>query len=92
MPAAARVLDISNHPGFIVKGSPTVTINFLPAARATDTHVCLMPPLAGPHGGNPLVGGSKTVLINGLPAARQNDKTGCGATIISGSPNVIIGG
>jgi uncharacterized Zn-binding protein involved in type VI secretion len=92
MPAAARFLDASNHPGLIVQGSPNVTINFFPAARATDKHVCLMPPLAGPHGGNPLAGGSKSVFINGLPAIRQSDSTGCGASIISGSLNVIIGG
>ncbi|MFL6712416.1 MAG: PAAR domain-containing protein [Sulfurifustis sp.] len=92
MPAAARFLDATNHPGLIVKGSTNVFINFLPAARATDTHACLMPPLAGPHPSNPIAQGSKTVLINNLPAARQLDKTGCGAAIVSGSANVLIGG
>ena len=91
MPAAARMLDATNHPGLIVKGSPNVMINFLPAARSTDTHVCLMPPLAGPHPSNPIAVGSKTVLINGLSAARQFDLAGCGATIITGSPTVLIG-
>ena len=50
-----------------------------------------MPPLAGPHPPNTIAAGSKTVLIKGLPAARQLDLTGCGATIVSGSPNVFIG-
>lgn len=92
MPAAARVFDSTNHPGLIVKGSPNVKINFLQAARATDTHACLLPPTAGPHPSNPIAAGSKTVRINGLPAARQFDKTGCGAVIMAGSPNVHIGG
>jgi uncharacterized Zn-binding protein involved in type VI secretion len=86
------MFDATNHPGLIVKGSPNVTINFLPAARSTDLHACLMPPLAGPHPPTPIAMGSKTVLINGLPAARQFDLTGCGATIVTGSPNVQIGG
>lgn len=92
MPAAARFLDATNHPGLIVQGSLNVLINFLPAARATDVHVCLLPPLAGPHPPNKIAAGSKTVFINNLPAARQLDATGCGATIVSGSANVLIGG
>jgi uncharacterized Zn-binding protein involved in type VI secretion len=92
MPAAARLFDLTNHPGIIAKGSPNVVISALPAARATDIHVCLLPPLAGPHPSNPISSGSKTVLINGLPAARQFDPTGCGASIVTGSPTVQIGG
>jgi uncharacterized Zn-binding protein involved in type VI secretion len=92
MPAAARMFDSTNHPGMITKGSPDVLINFRPAARATDMHTCALAPVAGPHPPNTIVGGSKTVLINNLPAARQFDGTGCGATIVGGSPDVIIGG
>lgn len=33
-----------------------------------------------------------TVLIGGLPAARARDKTACGAMIVTGAPNVLIGG
>ena len=39
-----------------------------------------------------LAGGSSTVFINGLAAGRQGDAYGCGATILSGSGNVNIGG
>ena len=92
MPAAARMFDLTNHPGLIVKGSPTVFINYLPAARFGDTHACLMPPLAGPHPSNPIMAGSGTVFINGLFAARQFDQTGCGAAITTGSATVQIGG
>ncbi len=94
MPAAARLFDLSNHPGLITKGSGNVLINSLPAARATDlqAHVCTMPPLAGPHPPNAILIGSKTVLINSMPAARCGDSTGCGAMISTGSLNVQIGG
>lgn len=91
MPAAARMFDVTNHPGLILRGSTNVLINGLPAARTGDTHVCLMPPLAGPHPSNVIGPGSKTVLINGSFAARQLDVTGCGATIATGSLNVQIG-
>ncbi|WP_457307180.1 PAAR domain-containing protein [Polaromonas sp. P5_E6] len=31
-------------------------------------------------------------MIGGLPAARMGDTTSCGAKIIMGAPNVLIGG
>ena len=92
MPAAARLLDPTNHPGAVMQGSPNVLINGLPAARVTDQHVCALPPLAGPHPPSTISTGSATVLINNLPAARQLDTVGCGATISGGSPTVQIGG
>ncbi len=92
MPAAARQLDPTNHPGTISTGSTNVLINGRPAARATDVHTCALPPLAGPHPPNAIVQGSGTVLINGKAAARQMDTTGCGAMITAGSVDVVIGG
>jgi uncharacterized Zn-binding protein involved in type VI secretion len=94
MKEAARLFDMSNHPGMITKGSGNVLINSLPAARANDlqAHTCTMPPLAGPHPPNAILIGSKTVLINSLPAARKGNGTACGAMIVTGSLNVQIGG
>jgi len=93
MPPAARQFDFTSHPGILPgPGAPTVLINGLPAARISDDHVCLLPPLAGPHPPNKIVSGSGTVLIAGKPAARTNDWTGCGAQIITGSFDVLIGG
>ncbi len=93
MPAAARVGDLTCHPGTLAgPGAPTVLIGGLPAAVVGDTHVCALPPLAGPHPPNPVVMGSTTVLIGGKPAARLGDPTGCGATIILGLFTVEIGG
>lgn len=94
---AARILDSTTHGGIIIgPGIPTVIIGGRWAAVGTgagpgDTHVCPNPP-TGPHPPTPIVGGSKTVFLSGRPAARVDDATGCGATIITGATNVIIGG
>ena len=66
-------------------GAPTVLIGGLPAARVTDTAVCV-----GPQ--DVIVKGSATVLIMGLPAARMGDTTAHGGTIVLGCPTVLIGG
>jgi len=89
---AARVSDPTSHPGMIAgPGALNVLINGLPAARVGDLHACAFPPPAGPHPPTPIAMGSATVLIAGQPAARQGDATGCGAVIIVGSTNVLIG-
>lgn len=89
---AARVLDLTDHPGAITAlGEPRVLIGGLPAARVGDMHACVMPPLAGPHPPTPIAIGSTSVLIGGSPAARVGDTTGCGARIVSGCFNVLIG-
>src|SRR4249920_1950056 len=66
-------------------GCPTVLIQNLPAARATDMCLCVGPP-------DSIMLGSSTVLIGGLPAARMGDSTLHGGTIVAGCPTVIIGG
>jgi len=73
--------------GVITTGSPNVFINGRPAAVATASLVSCQE-----DGAQHLAEGSSRVYINGLPAARLGDRTTCGATIISGSPNVLIGG
>ena len=93
MPPAARLTDKTSHPGLVSgPGTPTVIILGLTAASAGDTHVCLMPPLAGPHPPAPFPKGSVTVLIGGRPALRVGDVSSCGAAILSGAPTVLIGG
>lgn len=93
MPFAARVSDATSHPGMIAgPGAPNVLINGLPAARLGDLHACAFPPPAGPHPPNSIATGSTSVFITQQPAARLGDLAGCSATIVSGSPNVNIGG
>ena len=93
MPPAARITDLSGHPGVITgPGVPNVLIGGLPAAVLGDLHTCAMPPLAGPHPPTPLIKGSFTVLIGGRPAVRMGDLAGCGAPIVLGHFTVLIGG
>ena len=90
MPPAVRVGDASGHPGVITgPGVPTVLIGGKPAAVVGDLHTCSQ----YPHAPTPIAPpGSKTVLIGGKPAARAGDLAGCGAPLLAGAPNVVIGG
>jgi uncharacterized Zn-binding protein involved in type VI secretion len=93
MPPASRLGDPTGHPGVIAgPGVPTVLIGGMPAAVQGDLHVCMMPPLAGPHPPSPFPAGSVTVLIGGRGALRMGDQSGCGAPIVFGAPTVVIGG
>ncbi|MCG9753188.1 type VI secretion system PAAR protein [Vibrio brasiliensis] len=99
MPKAARLGDIgSEHDCFpptpMTAGSPSVMINFKPAVRQGDPlqdHGC--PCDKTPHGNHPrsVAGGSSGVFIDGKPAARLGDAIDCGGTILSASPDVVIG-
>lgn len=92
MPAAARVTDTTTHGGTITgPGVPTVLIEGLPAAVATDTHVCALPPSGHQPTVSPFPAGSTTVLIGGKPALRTTDTCICGAGAIIGAPTVMIG-
>ena len=92
MPPAARIGDPTGHPGIIAgPGIATVLIGGLPAAVLGDTHTCSFPPPPF-HPPTPIAKGSATVLIGGRPAARLGDFSGCGAPIIAGAFNVLIGG
>lgn len=87
MKPAARVNDAISHGGNIVSGSGNVFINSLPAAAvAISNAACSI------DGSTVVVSGSGTVFINNQPAARISDSTACGATIVAGSGNVLIGG
>jgi uncharacterized Zn-binding protein involved in type VI secretion len=68
----------------------------MPAARATDMHVCPMVTVLVPHVGGPILPPCcPTVLIGMLPAARVGDLATCVGppdVIILGSFTVLIGG
>ncbi len=68
----------------------------MPAARATDMHVCPMVTVLVPHVGGPILPPCcPTVLIGNLPAARATDLLTCVGppdVIAMGSPTVLIGG
>ncbi|MFE5481671.1 PAAR domain-containing protein [Streptomyces sp. NPDC056527] len=104
MPAAARTGDPTDHGGRIATPPPgaaakvaTVLIGGLPAAVVGSLHVCVVPPHAATGPANvilPAPAGlaSGVVLIGGLPAAKARDRTACGATVLTGAVNVLIGG
>ncbi|MBN1480890.1 PaaR repeat-containing protein [candidate division KSB1 bacterium] len=92
MPAAARVGDVTNHGGTIIgPGEATVLIGGMPAAVATDTHVCVIPPPGHVPTASPFPMGSTTVLIGKKPALRVGDTCLCGASAAVGEPTVMIG-
>ena len=95
MPPAARIGDFHTCPmvnpgpvphvgGPIVSGSGDVIVAFKPAARLSDTAICV-------PATDKIVRGSPTVLINNLMAARIGDPTAHGGVIVMGAPNVLIG-
>ncbi|WP_329300801.1 PAAR domain-containing protein [Streptomyces sp. NBC_00659] len=104
MPAAARTGDPTNHGGVIATPPPgaaaavaRVLIGGRPAAVVGSLHACVIPPHAALGPGNVIMPdpaglASGQVLIGGLPAARARDKTTCGAMIVTGALNVLIGG
>lgn len=93
MPPAARIGDLTGHPGTIVgAGVPTVLIGGMPAAVVgpSSMNACTFPGVP-PHPPSPFAPGSPTVLIGGFPALRVGDMAGCGAPIIPpGCPTVMI--
>lgn len=92
MPPAARVGDTTNHGGTILgPGAATVLIGGMPAAVATDMHVCSLPPNTHQPTSSPFPSGSATVMISGKPAVRVGDTCICGASAAVGEPTVMIG-
>ncbi|TDR88123.1 putative Zn-binding protein involved in type VI secretion [Enterovirga rhinocerotis] len=70
------------QPGVIARGSSSVTVDGLPAARSGD---------ATSNGGAGAVEGSPNVFINGKPAVRVGDRTRCGV-VVQGSSTVFVNG
>ncbi|MFP2516961.1 PAAR domain-containing protein [Buttiauxella agrestis] len=85
MQNAGRIGDTISHGGALTSGSGDVFINSIPAAIVGSAATCSI------HGGGSVSCGSGSVFINDAPAARLGDTTGCGATISSGSGDVLIG-
>lgn len=97
---AARLGDIcSGHPVCFpsrpnIQGSPDVFINGIPAHRQGDTWAihCKQCGKDRPCHGSILAKGSPTVYTNGRQQGRVTDPVACGSFILTGSPNVFVGG
>jgi uncharacterized Zn-binding protein involved in type VI secretion len=83
MSAVARLGDPSSHGGTIISASSDVKANGIGVARQGDMHNC---PIRG-HGVTPLTAIAQT-KTNGRQTITVGATAGCGATIVSGSPNV----
>jgi uncharacterized Zn-binding protein involved in type VI secretion len=104
MPGAARTGDPTSHGGRIGTPPPPVAaavarvlIGGRPAAVVGSLHVCPIVPHAVLGPGNVLVPDPAglargIVLIAGLPAAKARDQSTCGAKVLTGAANVLIGG
>lgn len=90
MPPAARITDLHTCPkpahvgGPITSGAATVLIGHKPAARVSDTAICV-------PATDSIAAGAFNVIVENHPAARIGDPTVHGAVIVTGCPTVIIG-
>ena len=88
MPNAARKDDTNSHGnGKIIPQVTTVLINGLLASVVGDNST----PDNFPHDNPKTSTGSETIIIEGKPAHRKGDSRICGATTVTGSPNVLFG-
>lgn len=84
---ACTITSQTAHGGIVTVGCPTVLINFLPAARIGDLHVCPMVTGVVPHVGGPFILGSPTVLVGMMPQSRVTDQLVC-----VGPPDIAVMG
>jgi uncharacterized Zn-binding protein involved in type VI secretion len=85
MHPAAPVPTPLAHPALplaiIPPGEPTVMIDNMPAARATDQSAPCSLPSCVPGGPGMIAKGSATVMIGNMPAARAGDMTAHSACV-----------
>ena len=84
---AATITSLTAHGGTVIVGFPQVIINFMPASRIGDMHVCPMVTGVVPHVGGPFILGSPTVLTGFMPQSRVTDQLVC-----VGPPDVCVMG
>ena len=81
-----RLGDGSSHGGSMVSAGTTVLVNGVPMCVSGDSHSC---PIRG-HGVTSVTGTS-SVSSGGKAVIKTGDTAGCGASVVSGSPNVTFG-
>lgn len=91
---ACTITSQTAHGGIVTVGYPTVLINFLPASRIGDLHVCPMVTGVVPHVGGPFILGSPTVLVGMMPQSRVTDQLVCVGppdVAVMGAETVLVG-
>jgi len=81
-----RLGDGSSHGGAMVSAGTTVLVNGVPMCVSGDSHSCPIP-----EHGVTSVTGSSSVKSGGKAVIKAGDVAGCGASVVSGSPNVTFG-
>ena len=79
----ARLGDTSDHGGVIISSASITRVNGILVARVGDLHAC---PIPG-HGVTSILDGSSKFTCEGAITAVVESLCGCGARIVSGSPN-----
>jgi len=91
---AATITSETAHGGVVMVGFPQVMINFMPASRIGDMHVCPMVTGVVPHVGGPFILGSMTVLVGMMPQSRVTDQLTCVGppdVCVMGAETVLVG-
>ena len=79
--------SVSSHGGSMITASaPNILSEGIPTCLSGDLHTCPIPY----HGVTSVFSGVP-VLGNGIPVLQVGDVAGCGAVIVQGIPNVLIG-
>ncbi len=86
MAGVVRLNDTSSHGGRMVTASGDTNANGWPLCRSGDLHQC---PIPG-HGTTPVNASQGTARCNGAGILQLGDTAGCGASIVSCSPNVNV--
>jgi len=82
---AAKMTDLTSHPGTVESVAARTQLHNLAPVRATDIHKC------GSHRGSRVAQGHPTILIEGLFASRVDHQTTCAAKITPGNGSVYYG-
>jgi uncharacterized Zn-binding protein involved in type VI secretion len=91
---ACTITSQTAHGGIVTVGFPQVLINFMPASRIGDLHVCPMVTGIVPHVGGPFILGSPTVLVGMMPQSRVTDQLVCVGppdVAVMGAETVLVG-
>jgi uncharacterized Zn-binding protein involved in type VI secretion len=92
MPKLSRQNDQNAVGGKILRGSPTVLVDNVPAGlhvSKISPHSPYGPPHP-PHEAASTITGSTTILIDNVPVLMVGSSTSCGHNIVTGSPSVEI--
>lgn len=87
MQGIIRIGDKTTHGGVVLVGSATMIFAGIGVARKGDAVSCPQPG----HGVTTIIEGNPDYLDHGIPVAFHGHKCGCGCTLITSLPDVLVG-